>query len=79
MSTTAASTRHLKTLWRGEKCWEWLALYVGHVQPLGYRTYWKHRRFWQWHVTPLHLHRDGGKWEAGLCLGKRTIYLKRHR
>jgi hypothetical protein len=79
MSTTADSTRHLRTIWRGEKPWDWAALLVGHVQPRGYRTYWRHRRFWQLHLTPVHLHRDGARWEAGLCFGKRTIYIKRHR
>jgi hypothetical protein len=79
MSTTATTTRHLRILWRGEKPWHWLALMIGHVQPLGYRTYIQSRFLWQFHVTPIHLYRDSSGWEAGLCLGKRTIYLRRHR
>lgn len=79
MSTTAATTRHLRTVYRGEKPWDWAALYRGHVQPRGYRTYWRGRHFWQLHLTPVHLHRDGGKWEAGICWGRRTLYVKRHR
>lgn len=79
MSTTADSTRYLKTVWRGEKCWEWKALYVGHAQPFGYRTYWRSKFFWQLHLTPVHVHRDGQKWEIGVCFGKRTFYLKIHR
>jgi predicted DCC family thiol-disulfide oxidoreductase YuxK len=78
MDTTAATTRHLKTLWRGEQAWHWLALFIGHVQPRGYRTWWRNRWTWQWHLTPLHVSRDGRKWTAGLCWGRRTIYLYRH-
>lgn len=79
MNTTADSTRHLKTIWRGEKSWHWKALYVGHVQRLGMRTFRRSPFFWQLHVTPLHLSRDGDKWTAGLCLGKRTVFLYSHR
>ncbi|MGC5019031.1 hypothetical protein [Micromonospora sp. DT47] len=79
MSTTAASTRHLHTIYRGEKPWDWAALYVGHVQPRGFRTYWRNRYRWQLHLTPIHFHRDGEKWEVGVCLGRRTVYVKRHR
>ncbi|MER7794886.1 hypothetical protein [Streptomyces sp. NPDC097640] len=79
MSTTADSTRYLKTIWRGEKAWEWKALYAGHVQPRGYRTFWRGRFFWQLHFTPIHIHRDGDKWEIGVCFGKRTFYFKTHR
>ena len=43
MATTADSTRHLGTIWRGENCWEWKALKVGHVQPRGYRTFYRSR------------------------------------
>ncbi|MEX3099536.1 MULTISPECIES: hypothetical protein [unclassified Streptomyces] len=78
MSTTADSTRYLKTVWRGEKPWERKALYVGHVQPRGYRTYWRSRWLWQLHLTPVHLHRDCGRWEIGVCFGKRTFFLKSH-
>lgn len=79
MNTTAATTRHLRTLWRGERPWHWLALYVGHVQPRGYRTFWRGRWFWQWHLTPLHFSRDTTGWTAGLCLGRRTLFVYRHR
>lgn len=49
------------------------------AQPRGHRTFWHGKHFWQLHLTPIHLHRYGNQWEAGLCLGKRTIYLKRHK
>jgi hypothetical protein len=79
VSTTADSTRYLGTIWRGEKPWHWKALYAGHVQPLGYRTRWADRYRWQLHLTPVHIERDGAKWEIGLCCGKRTVFLKTHR
>lgn len=83
MSTTAVSTKHLRTLWRGEKPWHWVGLYIGHVQPIGYRNHVKNRgfpmRFWQIHITPVHIERDGAKWEIGFCFGKRTIFVKVHR
>lgn len=78
MNTTADSTRYLRTLWRGDKPWHWLALYVGHVQPLGYRNRWHSRWRWQFHLTPIHVSRDGSKWTAGLCFGRRTIFVFKH-
>ncbi|MFE7727386.1 hypothetical protein ACFU5D_16525 [Streptomyces anthocyanicus] len=79
MSTTADSTRLIKTVWRGEKPSHWKALKTGHVQPFGYRTYWRSRWLWQLHLTPIHIARDNSQWEIGLCLGKRTIFLLTHR
>lgn len=78
-STTAATTRHLATVYQGQPCWNWAALYTGHVQPRPHRTYWRSRWLWQFHLTPVHLHRDGTRWEAGLCWGRRTAYVLRHR
>lgn len=77
--TTADSTRHLKTVWRGEKSWHWKAIYIGHVQPLGRRTFWRDRFMWQLHLTPIHVGRAGDTWTAGFCFGKRTAYLYSHR
>lgn len=79
LPTTADTTRHISTVWKGEKPWHWKALYRGHSQPRGYRSYWHNRHRWQLHLTPIHLSRDGEKWTAGLCFGKRTIYLASHR
>lgn len=79
LTTTADTTRHLRTVWRGEKAWQWKALYAGHVQPIGYRNYRHDRWRWQLHLTPLHISRDGAKWTLGLCFGKRTVYLYSHR
>jgi hypothetical protein len=79
MSTTAESTRHLKTIWRGDKAWHWKALYLGHVQSRGYRTYRHSRWLWQIHITPVHIARDNSKWEIGVCFGKRTFFLLSHR
>ena len=80
MSTTAESTRHLRTLRHDKKTpWHWTALCVGHVQPRGYRTYRKSRWFWQFHVTPVHVSRYGDRCEAhmlrlvaGTCSGCRA-------
>jgi len=79
VSTTADSTRLIKTVWRGDKPWHWKALKAGHVQPRGYRTYWRSRWLWQFHVTPIHIARDNSQSEIGLCFGKRTIFLLTHR
>ncbi|MFD6025689.1 hypothetical protein [Streptomyces griseoluteus] len=78
MSTTADSTRHLGTVWRGKKPWHWKALYLGDVQPRGYRTYWRSRWLWQFHLTPIHAARDNDKWEVGICFGRRTLFLLSH-
>lgn len=81
MTTTAATTRHLATLWQGTKPWHWTALKYGHAQTVGYRNHVRYRRyqFWQLHITPIHIGRHGDKWEYGICLGKRTLYVLRHR
>lgn len=79
MSMAAEGHRHLATVRRGEKAWEWTALAYGHVQPIGYRNHHRGRRFWQIHITPIHIERDGAKWEIGICFGKRTLYLRVHR
>lgn len=78
MSTTAESTRLIKTVWHGEKPWQWKALKIGHVQPRGYRTYWRNRWLWQLHLTPIHVARDNGQWEIGVCFAKRTLFLLSH-
>lgn len=78
-STTADTTRHLRTVWRGQKAWHWKALYIGHAQPRGYRNFFRNRRIWRFHLTPLCASRDGQKWTIGLCWGKRTVYLYAHR
>lgn len=79
MSTTAATTRHLATLHRGAEAWHWAALKVGHVQPPGYRNYRHSRWYFQLHVTPVHVARYVNTWEFGVCLGKRTLFVLRHR
>lgn len=79
LPTTAVSTRHIRTMWQGDPCWHWKALYVGHAQPLGYRNYRLDRWRWKFHFTPIHVSRDGHKWAVGLCFGKRMIYLYSHR
>lgn len=78
MGTTGDSTRHLKTLWKGAKPWQWKTLKYGHSQPLGYRTYRKNRHLWQLHLTPIHVARDNARWEFGVCLGKRTLFVLSH-
>ena len=83
MSFTAAGHRHLRTLWKSKTvAWHWTALNLGHAQPNQHGR-WCYRvariRMWQFHLTPLHLSRDGDKRYFGLCFGKRTIYVMRHR
>lgn len=78
-STTAATTRFRRRIYQGEPDWNWAALYTGCVQPRGYRTYRRSRWLWQFHLTPVHVHRDNASWEAGLCWGRRTVYVLRHR
>lgn len=79
LSLTAATSRHVATLWHGNEPWNWLALYAGHEQPRGHRTWWRHRRMWKLHLTPLHVSRDGDSWTLGVCFGARTLLLYRHR
>ncbi len=76
---TADTTRHIKTVWRGDKPWHWKAIYTGHAQPLGYRNYWRSRHNWRLHLTPVCAARYGAKWTLGLCFGKRMIWLESHR
>lgn len=77
LPTTADTTRQLCTVWTGKH--DWKAIYVGHTPPRGSRSYWRTRRLWQLHVTPVHASRSGDKWTAGLCFGRRTIYIASHR
>ena len=79
MIGAGATTRHLKTVWRREKAWHWKAVFVGHAQPRGTRNLWHDRRRWRFHLTPITAMRWGDQWAAGLCLGKRCIYLHSHR
>lgn len=84
MSFTAAGHRHLGTLWKSKTtCWHWTALNIGNAQPnqhgrWNYRGP-RHMRMWQFHITPVHISRDGSKWYIGLCWDRRTIYIQRHR
>lgn len=77
-STTAASTRHLHTLYQGDPCRKWAALYYGH-QPRPRRPYRRSGRFLHIHLTPIHFARDRCNVEFGLCWGRRTVYVLRHR
>lgn len=83
MSFTAAAHRHLRTLWKHPTiAWHWTTLNYGHAQAHGVTRRWCYRsarRLWQLHWTPIHVARDGAKWTYGLCLGRRTVYVMRHR
>lgn len=83
MTFTAAGHRHLRTLWKHPTiAWHWTTLNYGHAQPNqhGRWCYRMPRRLgFQFHVTPIHVSRDGSKWHGGLCLGRRTVYVLRHR
>lgn len=80
MTTTGETTRHLWTIRQGDPAWHWSGLFVGHVgRPIGRRSFWSSRHLFQLHVTPLHVARANTTWEYGLCLGKRTLYVLRHR
>jgi hypothetical protein len=84
MTMQAKGARHLATLWQSkERCWEWWALKYGKAQPspIHWRTGtgpWRYRPI-IFHFTPFHFERWAGAMEIGLCLGKRTLYLVRHR
>lgn len=81
----AEGHRHLATLWKSkERCWEWWALAYGHAQPVRWALgrdwggpWW--RRNFTFHLTPIHLAHWTSELEIGLCIGRRTLYLKRHR
>lgn len=85
MSFTAAHHRFICGLWKSKTVpWHWTSLNYGHAQPNQYGkwTYASPRplmRMWQLHCTPIHLSRDGDKLYYGLCLGRRTLYVLRHR
>lgn len=83
MSFIAAGHRHLATLRKSKAvAWQWTSLNLGSAQPNQHGR-WCYRvpsiRLWQFHVTPIHVSRDGSKWYFGLCWGARTIYVLRHR
>lgn len=82
MSVQAAHARHLAMLWQSkDRAWEWWALKYGWAQPIRFCLGpgpWRYRYF-RFHLTPIHLERWGSAIEIGLCLGKRTLYLMRHR
>lgn len=91
MTVRAEGARHIKTLWRGDKPWHWVALKSGrtcyaHRWHL-YKGYgpalqsWRAWRAWTWHLhlTPLHVERDSSSSELGVCFGEHTVYLVRHR
>lgn len=81
----AEGARHLSMIWQSrERCWEWWALKYGHAQgavdlargrPWG--PWW--RRNFTFHVTPIHISRWSGELEIGVCLGRRTLYVMRHK
>lgn len=81
----AQGARHIGTLYQNrERCWEWWALKYGHSQPgqrLALGRDWGpwYRRNFTLHLTPIHIARWTGELEIGLCLGRRTLYLLRHR
>lgn len=81
MTMQAKGSRHLAMLWRGDKPWRWVALKYGHAQPV--RFYlgdgpWRYRPI-RFRVTPVYFERWGDMLEVGLCVGKRTVYVMRHR
>lgn len=76
--------RHLAQIYQNpERRWEWWALEYGWAQPKRFALGppgggWMHRPF-RFHLTPIHIERWAGSLEIGLCLGKRTLMLRRHR
>lgn len=81
MTMMAIGARHLATIWQSkERPWEWWSLKYGWAQPK--RFYlgngpWRYRPI-RFHLTPVHFERWGAL-EIGLCFGRRTLYLMRHR
>jgi hypothetical protein len=82
MAMQAEGARHLTVLWQdGERPWRWWALNYGHAQPGRFVLLpgpWRYRPI-RFHLTPIHFERWAGVLEIGLCLGRRTLYLMRHR
>ncbi len=82
MAIKAEGARHLMTLHqRRDRPWVWWALRYGHAQPR--RFYlgagpWRYRPI-RFHLTPVHFERWAGTVEVGVCLGRRTLYVVRHR
>lgn len=80
MSIRAEGARHLATPHQSkERCWEWWALKYGHAQPVHWFARSKTQRALRIHLTPIHFERWGNTVEIGLCLGRRTLYVMRHR
>lgn len=82
MTMRAEGACHLVMLWQDkEHCWRWWALKYGLAQPKRFALgpgRWR-RRYFRFHLTPIHVERWGNSLEVGLCLGYRTIYIMRHR
>lgn len=81
MTMQAKGSRHIAVLWRGAMPWQWVALKYGHAQPR--RFYlgegpWRYRPI-RFRLTPIYFERWGDVLEVGLCLGKRVLYVMRHR
>lgn len=76
----AEGARHIRTFHQDPVTpWHWWALRYGISQPRGYRNRWHNRRMFRLHFTPIYLERWGSTIEFGFCLGRRTLYVVRHR
>lgn len=78
----AEGHRVLARLWQGDRPWKWATLCYGRSQPnsrfvLGAGP-WRYQLI-RLHLTPIHFERWNNSTEIGLCLGRRTLYVLKHR
>lgn len=78
MTMQARGHKVLRNIWRSKKiAWHWWVLAFGYAQPK--RFCWLDRHRFRWHLTPFHLEVWDSTWEIGICWGKKTVYLMRHK
>jgi hypothetical protein len=82
LTLAARGFRHHRLLWQDpERRWRWASLVSGESQPKRFvlgRGPWRYRPF-RFHLTPIHVERWSGKWEIGVCIGRRTLAVLIHR
>lgn len=84
MTMQANRHRHLGTFFKNrERPWEWWALGYGWAQPKRFAIGQRIGPWYRWpvrfHLTPIHFEHWANTLEIGICIGKRTLYLMRHR
>lgn len=82
MALQAEGHRFICRLWKSKDVpWRWVTLVYGWAQPkrfcLGDGS-WRYRPI-RFHLTPIHFERWGNMLEVGVCIGKRTLTIVKHR